>query len=78
MGMHLFTVGCSNGSGAVATSTVDIYDVSTGTWNSTATGAGQLSVARWGLAAAAAGNKIVFAGGSYVIVMSGSVSPIII
>lgn len=43
---------------------VDVYDVLTGTWNSTSTGVGQLSVARDGLAAASAGNKVVFAGGS--------------
>lgn len=40
----------------------DLYDISTGVWSS----AGQLSVARFDLAAAAAGNKIVFAGGLYV------------
>lgn len=47
---------------------VDIYDVSTATWTSTLTGAGELSVSRYGLAAAAAaaGNMIVFAGGVYV------------
>lgn len=45
--------------------TVDIYDVSTSQWNSTSTGAGQLSVARSDLAAAAAGSKIIFAGGLY-------------
>lgn len=50
-------------SGHVAT--VDIYDVSTSQWNSTSTGAGQLSVARSDLAAAAAGSKIIFAGGLY-------------
>ena len=43
--------------------TVDIYDVITGQWNSTATGAGILSVARYYLAAAATGNKVIFAGG---------------
>lgn len=46
--------------------TVDIYDVNTESWNSTSTGAGQLSVARAYLVAAAAGNKIVFASGMYV------------
>lgn len=47
----------------VASDAVDIYDVATGKWSSTGTGAGQLSVARRDLAAAAAGNLIVFAGG---------------
>ena len=45
---------------------MDIYDVITGQWNSIVTGAGSLSVAREFLAGAAAGNKIVFAGGGYV------------
>lgn len=44
--------------------TVDIYDVTTGIWTSTGTGAGSLSVARYYLAAAAAGTKVVFAGGA--------------
>lgn len=47
-------------------SVVDIYDVLTQAWNSSSTGAGQLSVARAHLAAASAGNRIVFAGGLYV------------
>lgn len=42
-----------------------MYDTSTGIWNSSATGAGQLSVARDSHTAAAAGTKIVFAGGTY-------------
>lgn len=54
---------CSRGSSSNA-ATVDIYDVSTATWNSTALGAGQLSVARYQLCAGAIGNKIVVAGGS--------------
>ena len=42
----------------IPSSTVDIYDVLTNTWSTA-----QLSEARYGLAAAATGNKIVFAGG---------------
>lgn len=49
-----------------ATSTVDIYDVNSGQWSSTSTGAGSLSAARFDLAAASLGNKIIFAGGRYV------------
>lgn len=49
---------------------VDIYDVSTSLWNSTSSGAGQLGVARSRLAAAAAGSKVVFAGGLYVSCLS--------
>lgn len=48
---------------AIQSTVVDIYDSSTGTWNSTSTGAGELSMARAYLAAAAAGNLMVFAGG---------------
>ena len=50
-------------SGLGPVDTVDIYDVSTGQWNSTSTGAGSLGVARYLLAAAATGSKVVFAGG---------------
>lgn len=46
--------------------TVDIYDVTTGVWSSTATGAGSLSDARELLVGAGANNVIVFAGGAYV------------
>lgn len=53
----------SNGTNVV---TVDIYDVITKTWNSTTTGAGQISLARRYMAAASAGTKMVFAGGMYV------------
>lgn len=42
---------------------VDIYDITTGQFTSTSTGAGRLSEARANLVAAAAGNKIIFAGG---------------
>lgn len=42
---------------------VDIFDAITGRWTSTSSGAGSLSVARSSLAAAGAGDKIVFAGG---------------
>ena len=45
-------------------STVDIYDTITGRWASSNTGAGSLSVARNGAVAAAAGDKIVIAGGA--------------
>lgn len=59
---YLFlTVSSSNGSNYFY-STVDIYDINTGQWNSSA---GQLSIARAYLAAAAGGNKIIFAGGLY-------------
>lgn len=51
---------------------VDIYDINTGQWNSTSTGAGSLSVPRFALAAASLGNIIVFAGGLYVSVPSSS------
>jgi len=37
---------------------VDLYNSVTGTWSTA-----QLSVARWGLAAASAGNVALFAGG---------------
>jgi hypothetical protein len=40
-------------------SRVDIYDVSTNTWSTA-----ELSQARWGLTAVAAGNKVYFAGGT--------------
>lgn len=40
-------------------SRVDIYDVSTGAWSTA-----ELSQARWGLTAVAAGNKVYFAGGT--------------
>ncbi|MBS1655950.1 MAG: PKD domain-containing protein, partial [Bacteroidetes bacterium] len=42
-------------------SRVDIYDVSTNTWSTA-----ELSQARWGLAAAAYGNKVYFAGGTAI------------
>lgn len=42
-------------------SRVDIYDISTNTWSTA-----ELSEARWGLTAAAAGNKVYFAGGTAV------------
>lgn len=51
-------------SGSDAVATVDIYDINTGIWNSTA---GQLSVARTEAAAAGIGNKVVIAGGACVI-----------
>lgn len=46
-------------------STVDVYNVVTKQWNSTAGGVGQLSVPRSSLAAAASHTKIIFAGGKY-------------
>lgn len=46
--------------------TVDIYDVNTGLWNFTT---GQLSVARFAAVAAGIGNKVVVAGGVYVILL---------
>lgn len=52
---------CSNSTGVSAF--VDIYDINLQQWNSSSTGAGQLSVARYALAAAAAGDVLVFAGG---------------
>lgn len=58
---HKFDLSMSNISYTTYESAVDIYDVTTGKWNSTA----HLSVPRASLAAAAAGNKIVFAGGEY-------------
>lgn len=42
----------------VPSSAVDIYDINTQTWTTA-----QLSVARWGIAAIALGNKLFFAGG---------------
>lgn len=53
--------GGNSASGAV--NTVDIYDTNTNMWISTATGAGSLSVARYGLVAAATSTRIIFAGG---------------
>lgn len=46
--------------------TVDVFDVDNYQWQSTATGAGQLSVARAYMAAASAGTKLLFAGGRFV------------
>ena len=54
----------------ISRDTVDIYDIITGQWNSTAMGAGSLSVGRASLAAAAAGTKVIFAGGTYVFLLS--------
>ena len=52
------------GYGTAITNVVDMYDISTDTWTSTTTNPNlKLSVARYNLAAAAAGNKILFAGG---------------
>lgn len=49
---------------SMATNFVDIYDVELDAWTSTLSGAGKLSVNRSDIAAAAAGSKILFAGGS--------------
>ncbi len=46
--------------GSAFSNVVDIYDASSGTWSSSS---GSLSVGRQSLAAASAGNKVVFAGG---------------
>lgn len=56
-------------------STVDIYDVSTGQWTSSGTGAGSLSVARYLLAAAGVDNKIVFGGGRYTTIPGDGLIP---
>jgi hypothetical protein len=53
----------SSGSIAGYSTTVDIYDVSTGLWNSTSKGAGKLSVPRTSLSGAGIGGTIIFAGG---------------
>jgi uncharacterized protein YkvS len=45
--------------GGVASNAVDLYNGATGTWSTA-----QLSVARWGLAAASVGNVAIFAGGT--------------
>ena len=66
----------SSGPG-IMSPTVDIYDSNTGLWNSTATGAGSLSVARYWLAAASAGTKVVFAGGRCAPLLSCSPSHVI-
>lgn len=47
--------------------TVDIYNVTSQSWTSSSTGAGSLSAPRSLMAAAAAGTKVVFAGGVYDI-----------
>lgn len=67
-GNLLVFAGGQNGSSYVAT--VDTYDTTTGEWRSSSTGAGQLSVARAHHAAAAAGNKIIFAGGYIMCVLA--------
>lgn len=54
--------------GTAVLATVDIYNLGTGLWRSTATGIGQLSVARGFLAVAALGSQILFAGGLYASV----------
>ena len=51
-------MGHSNQTGGFFSSRVDIYDISTGAWSTA-----ELSEARSELYAAAAGNKIIFAGG---------------
>lgn len=61
LGSKFFFGGGSNGS--MYLSSVEVYDESTGTWNTTATGAGSLSIARSDLAAGAAGTKLIFGGG---------------
>ena len=64
--IYIYIIKTGHSDGTTMWATVDIYDVITGQWNSTATGAGSLSIARYLLAGAATGNKIVFAGGEYV------------
>ena len=54
--------------GTAVLATVDTYNLGTGLWRSTATGIGQLSVARGFLAVAALGSQVVFAGGMYASV----------
>lgn len=52
---------------ATLSATVDIYNVTSQSWTSSSTGAGSLSAPRYLMAAAAAGTKVVFAGGVYDI-----------
>lgn len=49
-----------------ASPTVDVYDAASGTWSSD-----QLSEGRWSLAAAAAGDQVIFAGGFRTSVVPG-------